>query len=153
MKINWLYLNPVLATGLSPWSPGLMILIIWNVKLVSVPSGAWTICVSRSCPLLKCLFSFPNPFFFFFCLFRTAPMAYGSPLARGLIGAAAAVLHTTTTAMQDPSHVFDLHLSSQQHQILNLLSRARDWTCILVDTSRVHYHRATMGIPPSPFFV
>ena len=65
MKINWLYLNPVLATGLSPWSPGLMILIIWNVKLVSVPSGAWTICVSRSCPLLKCLFSFPNPFFFF----------------------------------------------------------------------------------------
>ena len=29
---------------------------------------------------------------------------------------------------------FDLHHSLQQHQILNLLSEARDWTHILTDT-------------------
>ena len=32
-------------------------------------------------------------FFFFFCLFRAAPVAYGSSQARGQIGAAAASLH------------------------------------------------------------
>ena len=31
--------------------------------------------------------------FFFFCLFRTAPVAYGSPQARGQIRAIAAGLH------------------------------------------------------------
>ena len=45
-----------------------------------------------------------------------------------------------TTTTQDPSHVCDLYHSSQQHQILNTLSRARDRTCILMNTSRVHYH-------------
>ena len=36
--------------------------------------------------------------------------------------------YTTATAMQDPSHVCDLHQSSQQHQILNPLSEAREQT-------------------------
>ena len=43
--------------------------------------------------------------------------------------------YTTATATPDPSHVWDLHHSSQQHQILNPLSRARDQTHILMDTS------------------
>ena len=43
------------------------------------------------------------------------------------------------TAMQDPSHVCNPHCSSQQHQILNPLSEARDRTYILMDTSQVHY--------------
>ena len=34
--------------------------------------------------------------------------------------------HATATAMQDPSHVFSPHHSSQQRQILNPLSKARD---------------------------
>ena len=37
--------------------------------------------------------------------------------------------------MQDPSCICDLHHSSWQCQILNPLSEARDWTCILVDPS------------------
>ena len=39
--------------------------------------------------------------------------------------------------MPDLSRVFDLYHSSQQHQILNPPSEARDRTCILVDTSQV----------------
>ena len=39
--------------------------------------------------------------------------------------------------MPDPSHISDLQHNSQQHQILNPLSKARDLTCILVDTSWV----------------
>ena len=53
--------------------------------------------------------------------------------------------YTTATATQDPTHVFDLHQSSGQRQILNPLSKARDWTHILMDTSGVHYHWSPMG--------
>ena len=34
--------------------------------------------------------------------------------------------YTTASATQDLSHICDLHLSLQQHQILNPLSEARD---------------------------
>ena len=53
--------------------------------------------------------------------------------------------YATATAMHDLSHICDLHCSSQQHWILNSLSKARDWTCILMDTSQVRYCWATMG--------
>uniref|UniRef100_A0A8D1DD68 Kynurenine 3-monooxygenase n=1 Tax=Sus scrofa TaxID=9823 RepID=A0A8D1DD68_PIG len=41
-----------------------------------------------------------------------------------------------TTATRDLSRVFDLHHSSQQHRILNPLSKARDQTQVLMDTSQ-----------------
>ena len=56
----------------------------------------------------------------------------------GQIGIAAAT-YATATAMQDLSHVYDLHHSSQLHQILNPLSEARGQTCILMDTSWVRF--------------
>ena len=49
--------------------------------------------------------------------------------------------------MPDLSWVWDLHHSSQQCRILNPLSEARDPTGILMDTSWVYYHWATMGSP------
>ena len=45
--------------------------------------------------------------------------------------------YTTGTATQDLSHVYNLYHSSLQHQIFNPLSKTRDRTCILMDTSRV----------------
>ena len=48
--------------------------------------------------------------------------------------------YTTARATQDLSHVCNLHHCSQQQQILNPLSGAKDLTRILMDTSRVHYH-------------
>ena len=53
--------------------------------------------------------------------------------------------YATITATQDSSCVYTLHHSSWQHRILNSLSKARDQTCNLMDTSQVHYHWATMG--------
>ena len=46
--------------------------------------------------------------------------------------------YTTATATWDLSGVCDLHHSSQQCQILNQLSEARDQTHILMDPSQVH---------------
>ena len=45
--------------------------------------------------------------------------------------------YTTATAVQDLSHVCDLHHSSQQHRILNSLREARDQTPVLMDTGWV----------------
>ena len=62
--------------------------------------------------------------------------AYGSPWARSRF-TAAAVTYAIATATLDPSHICDLHHSSEQHQILNPLSKVRDQTHILMDTSQV----------------
>ena len=46
--------------------------------------------------------------------------------------------HARATAMQDPSHLCDLHHSSRQCRILNPLIEARDRTHVLMDASQVH---------------
>ena len=52
------------------------------------------------------------------------------------------------TATLDPSRVCDLlHHSLQQHQILNSLSEARDQTRLLMVTSQIRFHCATMRTP------
>ena len=53
--------------------------------------------------------------------------------------------------MQDLSHVCNLHYSSWQCWTLNPQNEARDWTCILMDTSWVCHHWTTIGIPLSIF--
>ena len=46
--------------------------------------------------------------------------------------------YAIAAATPDPSYLCDLHHSSWQHRILNTVSRARDQTCIFIDTSWVH---------------
>ena len=48
--------------------------------------------------------------------------------------------YATATAISDLSRICDLYHSSWQRWILNLLSKTRDQTCILLDASWVHYH-------------
>ena len=55
--------------------------------------------------------------------------------------------HTTATATWDPSCVCDLQHNSRQCQIPDPLSEVRDQTCILMDTSWIHFHCTTMGNP------
>ena len=82
--------------------------------------------------------------FFFFGLFRAVHVAYAGSQARGWI-AAIALVYTTAITMPDLSCICDLHHSSWQRWILNPLSEAKDWTCILMDICQICFHRATMG--------
>ena len=95
------------------------------------------------------IYFFLSFLFFFFLLFRAAPVVYGVSQARSQIRATAAGLHQAT-AMQDLSFACDLHHSSWQRQILNLLSEARDGTCHHL-VSQIHFHCATMATPISTF--
>ena len=56
---------------------------------------------------------------------------------------------TTATATPDLSLVCDLHRSSWERWIPNPLSRARDQTSILMDTSWIHFCCAAAGTPES----
>ena len=59
-------------------------------------------------------------------------------------------VYATATAPWYLSHVCDLHHSSRQHWILNPPREARDQTCVLMDTSEIHFRWATTG---TPFFI
>ena len=75
--------------------------------------------------------------FCFVLLFRAALAAYGSSQARDQIGAAAASLcHSYSN--QDQGQVCNLHHGLWQRHILNPVSEARNWTCILMDTNWVY---------------
>ena len=93
---------------------------------------------------------------FFFCLnFRATPGAYGGTQARGGIRAVAAALHRRhgNTRSELQSCIWELHRRSWQRQIFNPLSKARDQTCVLVDTSWVRFHWAAMGTPRITFLL
>ena len=79
-------------------------------------------------------FFFSFPFLHFLGLL---PRAYGGSQARGRIRAESPA-YTRATATKDLSHICNLHHSSQQHQLLNLLSKARDQTRNLMVPSRIH---------------
>uniref|UniRef100_A0A8D1DAL5 Uncharacterized protein n=1 Tax=Sus scrofa TaxID=9823 RepID=A0A8D1DAL5_PIG len=85
-----------------------------------------------------------NFFFFFFCFL--GPLLWHMEVPRlGVESELQLPAYTTATATPDPSRVCDLHYSSQQRRILNPLSEARDRTCVLMDTSQIRFHGATMG--------
>ena len=61
--------------------------------------------------------------------------------------------YATATATPDSSHVCNLYHSSWQQWIPEPLSRARDRTCILMDSSQICLCCAIEGTPSSGFFM
>ena len=91
--------------------------------------------------LMLSLFKGKKWILFFFYITATSA-AYGSSWARA---ESELQLQAYTTAMTDWSYISNLHCSLWKCWILNSLIEARDWTCILLDTSQVftllRYHR------------
>ena len=71
-----------------------------------------------------------------YVFFRTAPWHMEVPRLGGK-SELQLLANATATATPDLSHICNLHCSSWQCWILNPLSRAKDGTRILMDTSRV----------------
>ena len=80
---------------------------------------------------------------FCFYIFRATPTAYRSSQTWRQIGATAAGLHHSPAT-------WDLRHGCQ---ILNPLINARDQTCILMDTSRIHFCCATTWTPCTICFI
>ena len=76
-------------------------------------------------------------YYYYYLLFRASPTAYGGSSARGP-KEAQLLAYATAIETLDLSCICDLYHSSWQHRILNPLSKARDQTCVLMDTSWVH---------------
>ena len=99
--------------------------------------GGWSI-VPQQKLLFFTLFDFtPLILFFYGLLLRATPEANG--------GSQATAAYSTATATQDLRGVCDLHHSSRQCRIPSTLSKVRDRTCILMDSSWICFHCATKG--------
>ena len=115
------------------------ILVLITVTMLYITSPGWTYFITGSLYLSE---EFHFFFFlsFFFCLF----VFLGSYLQHmegprlGVQSELSLPAYTTATATGDPSHICDPHHSSQQCQILSLLSKARDLTHVIMYASRVH---------------
>ena len=79
---------------------------------------------------------------FLFFVFLGMHLGHRGFQSRGRIRAVATGLYQAT-AMPNLSRVCSIHYSSWQCQILNPLSKARDWTHVLMDASQIHFHWAT----------
>ena len=91
---------------------------------------------------MKCLLYY----FFFFCFLGPHPWHMEIPRL-GVEWELQLSAYATATATRDPSRICDLHHSSRQCWIPDLLSEARDGTCVLMDPSQMHFHCATTGPP------
>ena len=78
--------------------------------------------------------------FFFSLLFRVVQWHMEVPTAT-----AASLCHSCGNTGSEP--VCELHHSSWQHRIPDLLSEARDQTHILMDISQVHFHCTHKELP------
>ena len=93
---------------------------------------------SSSYCLCTFIYLFDKALGHFFFLFRAKHAAYGSSQAR-IKSELQLPAYATATAMWDPSHICDLYHRSWQCQILDPLSKAKDQTRILIDTSQIHF--------------
>ena len=90
---------------------------------------------------------------FFFFFFLGLHIQHKEVLRLGVESELQPLAYTKARATPDPSLFCNLHQSSQQRQILNPLNVARDWTCILKDTSWVCYCWAITGTPQCWFLI
>ena len=73
------------------------------------------------------------------CVFLGPHPEHMEVLRLGVQSELLSLAYTTATATRDLSHICDLHHSSQQSQIINPLSEARDQACVLMDSNQIPF--------------
>ena len=92
-----------------------------------------------------------SSFFFFLVFFGPHPQPMEVPRL-GVEPELQLPAYLTATATRIPSCICGLHHSSQQRQILNPRSKARDQTRILMDPSQIHFCCAPRATPHLVYF-
>ena len=87
------------------------------------------------------------PFFFFFFVFLGPHPQLMEVPRLGVESELQLPACPTATATWDLSCLFNLHDSSRQHRILNPGRETRGPTCVLMDTSQIHFRWARTGTP------
>ena len=130
LKVPYILLVSMVKPVLTLWYD-------WSLKQSGL---SWNMRITVSIKILPSMLFY----FFYFFLLGAPPVAYEVPRL-GVKSELQLPGYATVIAMRDPSHVCDLHHSSQQCQILDLLSKPRDQTHNLMVSSR--FHCATTGTP------
>ena len=137
--ILWFHFPALLRFGVTVW------LALSKEIWVKVLHHFWLKPLKPKLPLQWCLRSI------FVCLFVCLLGPYPWHMEVPRLGIESELqlpaYSTTATAMWDPSCICDLHHSSWQCWILNPQSKARDQTCVLMDTSQICFTWATTGTP------
>ena len=89
-------------------------------------------------------------FILFICLLLLFRAEFAAP-SPGIQSELQLLAYTKAIATRDPTHICDRHHSSWQGQIPDPLSKARNPTRILMDTSWIHFHCTGMGTPNQGF--
>ena len=84
------------------------------------------------------LSAFLSDFFFFFLSFLGLHLWHMEVPRLGVESELQLQAYAIATAMPDPSRIYDLCHSLQQHRILNPLSEARDQIPLLTETTRLY---------------
>ena len=140
---------------------------IYNFDFIIRPSNTCSFNVSQTSIICKPLNFLLNPysthihliyniiwihlFFFFFVFLGLHPRHMEFPRL-GVELELEPPACTIATATPNMSGVCDLHHSSWQGQILNLLSEARNRIWVLVDTRQIFFRWATTGTPEITIF-
>ena len=127
---------------------------VLSTKTYTVRNGPPTLLnIDSPCLLLSqflvcvclCFFFF---FFFFFSFFFLGPNLQHMEVPRlGVQSELQLPATAKATATRNLSHNYALHQHSRQLQMPSLLREARDGSCILMDTSRIHFCCTMTGTP------
>ena len=96
----------------------------------------------KKCPAPRALL---RTFFFFF--FSGPHLVHVEVPKLGVTLELLLLAYTMVTATTDPSHICNLCLRLRQHWIINMTSKARDWTLTLMDTIWICFRCAMTGTP------
>ena len=89
-----------------------------------------------------------TPLFFFSFFFLLQTKQWNRDVPRlGVESEVYLPKHKTKGGRPGASHICEPHHSSWPRQTLNPLSEGRDETCVLLDTSQIHFHWAMTGTP------
>ena len=144
--VTYLHLHMLLSNspsahgaGALPWSLTPSSFRLYNSKILATTQMCIKRKNHRKIYSKASMFCLMLNFILFFVFLRLHPWHMEVPRL-GVKWELQLLAYATATATWDPSRVFDLYHCSWQCQILNPLSKVNDQTCVLIDTSRVHYH-------------